>query len=302
MIDAYLEGRMSEGEMRDFELQLKKDPIMENEFQLQKDIVSSLKEYRKAELKARFEGINVGSPWMGAGFNAVNITLSVVLTSLLGVGVFFYANRGDNAPAITAEETTPEAIHREKISPLTPISPDAPSKGDAGIADNFREIVPPATSQTRSVVTENAARQKEAERPLPVTGSNRTTDPAAGQPNIVEFENDGALASGEPIQLPENTLSGLGTTSPAPLEVEKKEDRKHHFHYQYYNSKLYLYGDFKNIPYELLELNNSAGKMLYMYYKDNFYYIQDSQMEIVPLKRITDPELTTELNELRTAR
>src|SRR5699024_6314417 len=115
---------------------------------------------------------------------------------------------------------------------------------------------------------------------------------------IEDFEN--VDETGTTIKVPENTLAKASSEPEVTaVEIESKEDERHTFHYKFYNNKLYLYGDFKNIPYEIIELNTISGKSLYLYYKDSFYYLESNQMEVSPLQQIKDEKLIEELDSLR---
>jgi len=115
------------------------------------------------------------------------------------------------------------------------------------------------------------------------------------QPNVIEeFEDD--VVSGEaqmdlPAYEPPGETSGM-----APLEIENRTDGKHKFHYQYYNGKLFLYGNFKNIPYEILEVNQADGQQLYLYYSGDFFSIESGTVKVSPLKMIEDDLLINDLN------
>jgi hypothetical protein len=58
-IEAYITNKMSAGEKYLFENELAKDPLLQNEIDLQKDIVEALKSNRKAQLKDRLNNIEV---------------------------------------------------------------------------------------------------------------------------------------------------------------------------------------------------------------------------------------------------
>lgn len=300
-INAYLEGKLSGREMQEFEQQLRKDPIMENEFQLQKDIVNSLKEFRKAELKARLDNINIGAG-VGSGFSGMNLAITVALTSLIAVGVFFYVNQDDsktineiNKVALSVEDPAEEKINKE----------NSPNKENSQLlsADEKAPIVAKEAEdhfEKKDKVENSISTTVDEPKKEDLAITAKETTPEINHPDVIEeFKDDNIISSREPLIIPDNDLSDINTEKPAPLEVESKDDEKHHFHYQYYNSKLYLYGNFKNIPYELIELNNKAGKHLYMHYKNNFYYIQNNEMQITPLKKIKDSSLIDELSKLR---
>lgn len=305
LIDAYLDGKLSGKEKLEFEEKMQTDPVLETEFQLQKDIVNSLKEYRKAELKARLDNINVGSG-VGSGINAVNWVITAGITSMIGLGAYLYLNQDEEAalsePSDNTElnyEKAPDEIGDE-ITTIEPSEGKKPSFEEGVIDESIAEE---NKENEISEITDVSTEEKLAENIVQPKGSEPTENEAEVEvikPNVIEsFEEDGNMDIDSQVDLPENNLSQAGAGHTIPLEVESKDDEKHHFHYRYYNSKLYLYGDFKNIPYELIELNTSSGKNLYMYYKGSFYYIQENQMQVKPLKKIKDVKLIEQLDGLR---
>src|SRR5690606_34168036 len=107
-IERYLEGNMSGEELQAFEKLLDKDPMLKSEFQLQEDIISAIKESRKAELKARLDNINVGA--YNTGISGAKIILTGAITAAVGLGIYFYSqeNVDENLPAqeqLTLEDT-----------------------------------------------------------------------------------------------------------------------------------------------------------------------------------------------------
>jgi len=83
------------------------------------------------------------------------------------------------------------------------------------------------------------------------------------------------------------------------VEVAIDSEGNKDFHYQFYNRKLFLYGDFEKMPYEILEYNTDKNTLYFLFYEGAFYELNSNQMKISPLKEIEDPELIEELKNLR---
>ena len=60
-----------------------------------------------------------------------------------------------------------------------------------------------------------------------------------------------------------------------------------------------LFGNFEEGLFEVLELNKADENEVYLYYKGNYYHINDHSNSIVPLKPVTDKNLTLKLENLR---
>src|SRR5690606_35623661 len=121
-------------------------------------------------------------------------------------------------------------------------------------------------------------------------------------PSVIEsYESDEVLDENETeIDAPKNKLENkIAEESLSAVEIKSDGEYANTFHYKFYNSKLYLYGDFKNIPYEIIEFNTVSGKSLYLYYQGSFYYLELNQMEVSPLQKINEVKLIEELDSLR---
>jgi hypothetical protein len=60
-LESYIRNELPETEKLELEEQLRQDPLLQNELTLQRDIISSLSDYRRNELKQRLNKIDVGS-------------------------------------------------------------------------------------------------------------------------------------------------------------------------------------------------------------------------------------------------
>ena len=84
-LEAYLRNELSESEKAEFEQMLQQDPLLQNELILQQDIISSIRDYRKNELKQRLNRIDVSNTTKG---NLGNFTMGgFILGGLAIVGI-----------------------------------------------------------------------------------------------------------------------------------------------------------------------------------------------------------------------
>jgi len=90
-----------------------------------------------------------------------------------------------------------------------------------------------------------------------------------------------------------------GVSSLDNLQIEKIKDKKHNLYYQYYNNKLFLYGDFDSKPYEILELNTIKDKLIYLYFEDKYYGLNQNQIDIAALSVIKDKVTLSNLELIR---
>ena len=286
-IERYLEGNMSGEELQAFEKLLDKDPMLKSEFQLQEDIINAIKESRKAELKARLDNVNVGA--YNTGISGAKIVLTGAITAAVGLGVYFYSQEN------VAE--SPKQVQEQPVledSNVFAQPEESEAEAPAHNEQLDEQILAHHTITEEVVMEEKADETIKAEDPVAVV-----TTPEVIPPTPIEAFEDTEAVTTE-IKTPANKLEeSLMNTEVTAVEIENEKDHSNSFHYKFYNNKLYLYGDFKNIPYELIELNTVSGKSVYLYYKGNFYYLASNQIEISPLNQIKDQNLIGELEGLR---
>ena len=89
------------------------------------------------------------------------------------------------------------------------------------------------------------------------------------------------------------------TSSSSVLDMTTIDDKKHKFHYTLSNGNLSLFGNFKDSPYEIMELNSSRGVQMFLFYKTKYYSLKKNTTKISPLEPVTESTLITELDILR---
>ncbi len=292
-IESYLEGNMSADEMKSFEATLQTDPALNAEFQLQQDVISSLKEYRKAELKSRLDQVNVGS--YSGNLTGLKVAFTAAITAAVGLGVYYFAVQEPDQ--ITSQIQIEENIEAP-IAELESLSENYPGETAT------EALIPLEEAERIDKVSKAPSEEKEIkETPVKeeAAPANVSSHINVVTPNVIEsFEGDHIEESDTELEAPKNKLEeSFVSEKLSTVEVESKAGNTNSFHYKFYNNKLYLYGDFKNIPYEIIEFNTVSGKSLYLYYQGSYYYLELNQMEMTPLPKINEEKLVEELDSLR---
>lgn len=294
LIEAYLSQSLPEKERILFEQALTQDPALHQEFLFQKELQEGIQEYRRSELKGRLDQINPQTGWYPWG-QAGLLKIGAAITGLALIGSVFYFWPADTEYPAFPNLANIDLIDQEAIADLQP----APAEVEIIEETMTIPVTPqpegkPAADKTITTANEEPAPVKEdaAEEKVPVTEvikPNIVADFDETDPNTELSEPGGSPASVESEKIGEiNTV-----------EVTTMEDKKYDFHYQFYNNKLFLFGEFHKVPYEILELNHLSGKTHYLYYKGTYYMISENVQEVAPLVPIEDEQLIKDLNIIR---
>ena len=296
LIDSYLNGEMTNHEAIEFESQLQKDPLLENEFQLQKDIVNSIRAFRQAELKATLNTVDVG---VGGTFTVLKVAAGIGVIALLGLGVYYFSGNLNKNQLDGASKNSSLIVEKEEAEETTP-----KTETNDLVEEVNDQIAKVADDEEKTIVKTEEPIKQEAQisnsKDIVTTSEEvvKSEQPEIKLPEVVEaFDKEEGQIS-ENIKVPENKLNKVTETYLPKTEVVEMDHRKYSFHYQFYNNKLYLYGEFDN-KYEILELNTPAGISIYMFYKDNFYELEQNQEKITPLNAIQDSTLMRDLKTIR---
>lgn len=284
-IDAYLTNRLSREEMRVFENGLEKDPLLKGEIGLQREIIESIKQSRRLELKSRLNNIEIGGA-TSTGYAAYKIAASLLVTGLLSSGIYFYVNNKSD-------------ISDKKGNSLN-TAPVNVSKNANNSLKNNELIVSSENRPTVSRGSKHIDQHTSDETPSDRSALNIEDNPKEiKSPEIKESFEDAEFHADNNFDAPEGTVVKDDEGHISDLEVSIQPKGKNNFHYQFYSNKLYLYCDFTAKPYELLELNTSKSKRLYLHFSNAYYELKSSQIEIAPLKMIKDPRLIQQLDAIK---
>lgn len=286
LVGRYLDSEMSEIERLEFENQLLHDSDLKEEYNLQKNIVEGIKQSRKLELKTRLDNIPINTPlYQTIGFKSLIVAS---ITAGIGFGAYYLLSDPDKAPISTVDVTqNQEFIDQNKDIPTVP---------DA--------IEPIIDEEKKAVVgTKKETQQPTAKTEYPIVSKNNVQkeEPEIIQPNVIEpevveqFQEEDFTSEEINVESQINNLEKVKENVESTVEIETVRDRKNKFHYRFFENKLYLLGNFSEMPYEIIELNAKAGKSYFLFYNGNFYRLETEQLKPSPLIKIENDSLVNEL-------
>jgi len=272
LIDDYLTNRLSQQDRNAFEAQMKSDPTLKADVEIQSQIVDGLKKARATELKAMLNKVPVGGP---TSISPLQIAAGVVGTALLVSSIYFYF-KPDTTPEVSNLITTLEDSSKQN-EPIEEIQEIQEEKKDTPANE---EKVEEITEQKSVAPVEPKAAAKSVTKPdLDVMDpSSELTETTATR---------GSVESSKPAR----------ASSKMEVEVDSS-NKKYAFHYQFVSNKMILFGSFDKGLYEILEINGNINST-FLFYKENYYLLDDSKNEITPLEVIRDKTLLQKLKEYR---
>lgn len=307
MIDAYLTGKLSPEDSDRFLQSLDQDPTLKEEFLLQKDMVHSLQSFRKQQLKARLNNIEVGSGYSFTSASGFKFMVGTALLALLGTGAYFVYNQLN----VPANERDMQPIELAQGSNVVLEDLSLPQKPSAILAPKEETFAP----AEHSGQPEPAEKATETTQPAPkntvstaeATQSEHTSkeQARAGNPEIVKpevitsFDEQDALRNTPKVEAPADNLAHIRSFDTKNIEVSTKEDKRYPFHYSFYENQLRIYGDFSQVPYEVLEVNSGISTNYYLYHDGKYYELNPKQKDISRLKELKNQKIIDELEVTR---
>ena len=275
-IEAFFDDQLSatekEGLLRDIE----SDQSLKTEFEFQKEVIEGIKVYRKQELIAKLNAVEVAS--VGTS-TLTKILGSLGIAAIVSGGLFWYYST--DQVATTTEENI-ETIEAPRI--------------EANNNDPVAIIEETATAD-ELVVKEETAEETVRLDPEITTKSVETT-PDVQVPEMTEPATEGISAVEDNREVPESiNTESRSITSRADVEI--KLDKRYDFHYQVINGDLSLYGDFKDSKFEIIELKTNVGIKLYLYYNERYFELKDDSQEIRSLEPVENKKIIEELDKRR---
>lgn len=277
LVDHYVSNRMEAHEKAAFEKRLETDAELRNEVSLQHKVVESIRKMRVAELKTLLNDIPVSSiPTEGTSI-AAKIGIWIAATALVGTGIYLYINQNNHKETqpLQKEERneTPAVAEPEKIEKPAQDVDVKPAQDDSNKQNKTVETHKPSTS----------AEKKTQEEPVAPSAID-VFDPTDESPKDGE---------------PEAERSKSGEATAPSILVETIADKKYTFHYQFKDNKLYLYGSFEKNLYEIMEFFSDNKRTMFLFYKDNYYLLNEEDQKVKALAPIKDPELLEKLRDYR---
>jgi hypothetical protein len=272
LIDDYLTNRLNQQDRSAFEAQMKSDPTLKADVEIQSQIVEGLKKARASELKAMLNKVPVGGT---SSMSPLQIAAGVMGTAILVSSIYFYF-KPDTTPEVPKVTTTLEDSSKQ----------NEPIEETPALQEEKKDI--PANEEKVEVTTEH-----KSVAPLePKAAAKSVTKPALDvlDPSSELTESTatrGSVESSKPVR----------ASSKMEVEVDSS-NKKYAFHYQFVSNKMILFGSFDKGLYEILEINGNINSM-FLFYKENYYLLDDSKNEITPLEMIRDKTLLQKLKEYR---
>ncbi len=285
LIEQYLTGTISDVDRSVLESKLAADVSLRTEMKTQSDIVSGLKEFRKAELKGRLDNLPLEVGVLGTLGESVLVKVGATLaTTALLVGGMYYFNENPLNSAPIIKEVAPRISYQELER-----TPGTELKSLPGVQSPSQPLV-----KSKESVQFNVPATTETEPELAEEVSL-----AFEKPSVVEFEEEEfeAASVGK-----ENALAGddpVAINKPIDIEVNSEKSSNNKLQYQFYEERLYLYGSFGEVPYEILEINSKDGKRIYLYHQDDYYKLSYPTNKVTDLIKVTNEDLIEELKIFR---
>ncbi|MEM6840930.1 MAG: hypothetical protein AAF632_01785 [Bacteroidota bacterium] len=283
-VDLYLKGKLSGSDRVAFEEQVRQDPLLQNEVKLQQEVFQAIGEARRANIKARLDQVSVEqSPWaIGSPFKIAAVVSALVVTS---VGAYFALSPSENEILTQVDITSSE----QPILKGQPTQAPQPVVVSEEIPDAV--IIAPEESTLVAVADT---------RPV-VPQISSPKSPTIRRPTVMEdFSEEAVKLDYSDFTVPQKQAMQTNTIGESDISVERVLDKVYPFHYQFYDDKLFLHGDFEQAPYKIIALNIENGRSLFLEYTDNYYLLQEKK-EVSPLILIQDTTLLKELRRLSMA-
>ncbi|QSE96852.1 anti-sigma factor [Fulvivirga lutea] len=278
LINAYFDGELSEVDKETFIKRLNAEPDLKKEFDFHSDIIEGIKSARKAELKAKLDAVSVGAGGMSEGISVTKLVAIISGAALIATVSYFTLTKSENTQEILAPKEISEPI--ENLLPANS-EDETDNNLEESIAGKEKQVL----DKTQSI-SKNASSQAEIRKP-------EIHKPTLVEPLEIEEESDEEVA-------PVSGLEEKPSIAPSSIDISVDDSkRKYDFHYQLKEGKLYLFGSFDKGLYEILEFNSSEGKILYLFYKGNYYDIKQNSEEIQELKEVNEPSLIKSLESVR---
>jgi hypothetical protein len=275
LIDNYLTNRLNESERAAFEQQIKSDPALKADVEFQANIVEGLKKARGAELKAMLNKVPVNSA--PVQFSALKIASGLVGTAVLVSAIYLYFKE-DNQPEVPSSATSIEDSIKQREQTKEEV-----------------KAIEEITNEDQS--TEVNKKPEDKKEPAIKAAEKITPTKSVTKPKLDVVDPSEDLTESTPTrETIEPSKPGLATPA---LEVEvDSANKKYTFHYQFADGKVILFGSFDKSLFEILEINGGTHAT-FLFYKENYFALDESRHEITPLEVIKDKALIKKLKEYR---
>ena len=123
-IEAYFNNELPEADKQQLMQDINSDASLKSEFQFQESVIDGIKDYRKKELIARLDNIEVVSTGQSILLKTIG---AVGIAAVVTVGTYMWINRAEDQPMISEEVnnteqlvTQPEETQEEVANEIEP--------------------------------------------------------------------------------------------------------------------------------------------------------------------------------------
>jgi hypothetical protein len=286
-LEAYIRNELTANEKLELEEQLRQDPLLQNELILQRDIISSICDYRKNELKQRLNKIDVGSKTASGDFTVGGALLGGI--AIVGIaGFLIFQDSGNVLSSRQLSSSVSQIPYSADSTPAEEV-PSQITKDLAPVADHS------ADSNVPEMPTDSHSNSK------PVARAGKKSKPAVAPAPVVVTPNQSVVKEEEirkddHLVLPENTVSSPANSSKPTLIIADNNSSNYKLHYKYINDQLYLYGFEK--PYKIIDLPSQTQR--YLLYDGNFYKLNRNQPKVAPIQLVENQQEIKALEPYKT--
>ena len=278
LLDDYLSNRLSGEEKSAFEKTLEADGELNHELQLQQKLIEGIRNARVAGLKTMLNNTPIPPTQAGGAalFTKAAVWLSVA--GLVGTGLYFFFKNDEPSPVIQ-----PSVLTLEQKKDVPAETHPQPNEEKSAIAEDN-------TSAKEEKKSKSSAKKK---KKLSVETSK------VDQPKLDVYDptKEVEFKAAEPrIEVEVSAKTSINSHIAVTLDNTNK---KYTFHYQFKEGKLLLYGTFQKNLYEILEFFSNEKRTIFLFYKSNYYLLEQNDDKIKALSPIKDPVLLNKLKNYR---
>jgi len=288
LLDDYVANRLSADQKSAFEQRLEADPELQRELGLQQKVIETIRQARVAELKSMLNNVPVPAPMGGETSVGSTAVIAVVVTALVGIGIYLVLNMPEKAPVkqpVTTAAPSGDSINQE----------DVPQQADL----NSVKTETTTTQPEEQAVAENKVEKKKAQTTAPKDSATKQRDSVSKSAIDLFDPTEDTVNKVEIVREDEAPLKSAATKSSMSIKTDTK-NRKYGFHYQFKNGELYLYGPFNKNLIEIMEFIGENKQAIFLYHENKYYYLNDNKTEkIKPLTAVNDPALLKKLKASR---
>ncbi len=286
-IEAYLSGKLNAADKLALEEGMTKDPLLKNEVELQNDIIESLKNSRKIQLKNRLNSIDMSTGTSTGVSSAVKIAASFITVGIVGAGIYYFSilsTTKDNVTVVLNENVQVPQLQNN----------DSNSNQSSEVVTLTKEQVEALDKN----VSQKSTSVKASKNSTNTKNTNQEITAQANVPNgVIDDTESDRINRDLTINIPDGTIGETNVGKAENVDVDVDDKNKKDFSYKYYSNKLFLYGDFNEQPYNLFEVNSSKSKHLYLFFDGKYYELKSNQTKLTRLKEVKDPSVLKHLNK-----